>query len=168
MKTPPGSGSGRGLRSGADGSSGEGGSAPGINLLTLDLIVIQLLSLREVIGRYQMYLIEECFNESEIPSPFPPEDSSTGVSASAKEGTRASFVALATDSNVMRWKEAEGTYIVLERLYLHQALQQALQLSQWKDGRGMVIHCNDSSHGLLIEIQSGVYALQVLPPSFLL
>jgi hypothetical protein len=166
MRTPPGSGSGSGRGPPSQGQSSEGGSS--INLLTLDLIVIQLLSLREVIGKYQSYLIEECYDENEIPSPFPPDDD---PSQSPSHSSRASFVALATDSNVMRWKEAEGTYIVLERLYLHQALQQALQLSPWRNNLN---HTLNGSHGILIEIQSGVYALQVQepllysPPDFML
>jgi hypothetical protein len=190
VATPPGSGNG----SGSSGS-GSGGGSDRLNLFALDAILAQLVSLREVIGRYQRYLIEDCPCDL-LPSLETREaslanttgtgtDTETNIdtacrlllllSSGERDGAavvtrgdqqQTCFVALATDGDVMRWREAEGLYVALERLYLQHATQQALELSQWhrrRDSGSVLVPRQGES--ILIEVQPGVYALQVsLPP----
>ena len=73
-----------------------------------------------------------------------------------------SFIQLATDTNISKWKEVEGMYMVLERLYLQHAVRQALLPSyNWKK---IYNTSNEQGNipGVLIEVQPHVYALQVI------
>lgn len=157
-----------------------------INLTALDQILSQLVSMRLVVGQYQVYLLEGCF----IPEKYNEIDENNQNNQYSENGEKSennekcnnqqcdnseenneidndnnetvynSFIQLATDSNISKWKEVEGIYMVLERLYLQHAINHALNLCLWKNKISLT---NESINNInvLIEVQPQVYALQV-------